>query len=146
MAVTVKTLDDLIEYTDSYDYRSLVYYRQVENLIVPATNAYSIYWELIIPIAQYYTTTLEQQRQYTYKPFNLSVDLYGTPSLGWLIMKLNNCEAPSKFKVRKRIRLITGENLEEINVKILSKCNSRLQANWNEYTNDLDFVYPYSDR
>ena len=146
MASYVKTLDDLIEYTDSYDYRGLVYYRQIENLVVPATNAYSIYWELITPLMNYYLTTDEQRRKYTYKPYNLSVDLYGTPSLGWLIMKMNNCEAPSKFKVRKKIRLIPGDDLQEINVKILSKCNSRLQENWSEYTNDLDFVYPYSDR
>ena len=146
MATYVKTLDDLIEYTDSYDYRGLVYYRQVENLVVPATNAYTIYWSLITPLMSYYLTTDEQRRKYTFKPYNLSVDLYGTPSLGWLIMKKNNCEAPSKFKVRKRIRLIPGDDLQEINVKILSKCSSLLQENWSEYTSDLDFVYPYSDR
>lgn len=146
MAEVIKTLDDLIEHTDTYDIRNTTYYRLVENLLVPAQNAYDVYRTGYETAIRSYTTTYDQRRLYSYRPFRLSTDVYGTPNVAWLIMKLNNCECPSKFKVRSSINMIPIATLQEISVSIISKAENRLEANWNEYLNDLDFVYPYSER
>lgn len=146
MADVIKTLDDLIEFTDTFDIRNTVFYRQVENLIIPATTSYDTYFVGYKDAIETFNTNREQRVKYSYRPNTLSVDVYGTPSLGWLIMKLNSCECPSKFKVRSRIKLIPKENLEEISVNIISKSKNALDKNWAEYLNDLDFVYPYSLR
>lgn len=143
---SIKTLDDLIEFTDTYDIRNTVYYRQIENLLVPATNAYDLYYEGYKDSIETFTTNRDQRVKYSYRPNLLSVDIYGTPSMGWLIMKLNNCECPSKFKVRSRVKLISFTNLQEIAISIISKASNGLEANWAEYLNDLDFVYPYNLR
>lgn len=146
LSASIKTLDDLIQFTDTYDIRNTVYYRRVENLLVPAMNAYDLYYEGYKDAIETFTTNREQRVKYSYKPNNLSVDIYGTPSMGWLIMKLNNCECPSKFKVRSKINLISFSNLQDIAVSIISKASGRLEANWDGYLNDLDFVYPYNLR
>lgn len=146
MPNVIKTLDDLIESTDTYDIRNTTYYRLIENLLVPATNSYDLYYTGYEQSIGTYSTNYAQRQKYSYNPFILSVDLYGTPSAAWLIMKLNNCECPSKFKVRRYLHLLSASDLQEVAVSIISKSTDRLEANWDEYLNDLDFVYPYSQR
>lgn len=146
--MAIKTLDDLIGYTDTFDRRNTTYYRQVGNIVVPATNALTLYWntDLIQESILTLYTTEEQRVKYSFKPYHLSTDIYTVPSLGWLIMKMNNCENPSKFKVRSKIKIIAPDALNNILVTIISKCSEKLDKNLAEYTSDLDFVYPYSDR
>lgn len=132
---TIATLDDIINLNERYDITKISYFDRVESedgnsLIIPSTNLISIYRKYIEQYVNIFELTDRQRRIYKCRPFLLSKTIYDTPNLAWLIMFLNNQECPSKFRLKKYIRLITPANLETIYDSIVTKSQSKIEKNW----------------
>jgi len=130
-----KTLDDIINREDKYDFHKICFYTVTSDgeLLIPDTNLFQTYIRYIADYVGTYKTTDEQRRYYKYKPALLSNDIYGTPNLSWLLLMLNNRECASKFTIKQYIRLITPKQLSTLFDTIVTKSNDKLEANWNEY-------------
>lgn len=138
---TVKTLDDLINFTDQFDPKALSYYSAAgegdDRLIVLSTNLFSMYQKYIRKFVETYSVTEEQRRQFRCRPQLLSTAFYGTPNLYWLVLMLNNRECPSKFKLKKYVHMIPIESLNIIYDTIIAKGRTKLESNWAEMLTDL---------
>lgn len=133
---TTKTLDDLINFTDRYDPVKISYFslagKDEDALAVISTNLFSLYQRYTYQFVERYTVTPKQRREYRCRPFLLSTAFYGTPNLAWLIMMLNNCECPSKFRIKQYIDMIPLESLDELYDTVVTRHRKKLDANWAE--------------
>lgn len=132
----VKTLDDLINFTDRYDPTKISFFSLAgegdDAIAVLSTNMFSLYQKYTYKFVQKYTVTDKQRIDFRCRPFLLSTAVYGTPNLAWLIMMLNNRESPSKFKLKKYIYLIPLETLDELYDTIVTRNKQKLDKNWAE--------------
>lgn len=134
MAV-VKTLDDIINRDDRFDVNKITFFTQTEDkeLIIPDKNLFEIYMRYIRMYVGTFKVTEAEQRYYRFRPHLLSLDVYGTPALEWLILMLNDRECPSKFYLKNTVRLIPVEALNNVYDTIVTKSSDKLKANWNRY-------------
>ena len=133
---TLVTLQDVIDSRDSrYDMNNITFYTLTddESLLIKNTDLFLIYRRYMIPYVGTYTVTKDQRRRYLTRPKLLSADVYGTPDLDWLILMLNDQECASKFRMKSTVKLIPLDNLEELYDTIVTRSNTRLEENWNQY-------------
>lgn len=134
-AVTIKTLQDVINLSDRFDINKITFFTTTKDngIIVPDTNLFEIYRRYINPYIMTYTVTVAQRAYYQYKPYLLSKDIYGTPELGWLILMLNDQECASKFRLKSSVKLIPADTLDQLYDTIVTKSGDKLNQNWNTY-------------
>lgn len=134
MAV-IKTLDDIVNREDQYDVNNMTYYQMSGDgaFVIMGGTLYDTYYRYIIPYVAEYNVTSAQQKYYRSKPHLLSADIYGTPDLAWLIMKLNNRESPSRFYLKQTVRLIPKEHIQTLFSTLYSKAGDRITKNHNKY-------------
>ena len=131
----IKTLDDIINRSDRYDINKITFFTQTydKTLIIPDTNLFEIYMRYVRPYVGTFNVSDAERQYYRFKPYLLSLDVYGTPSLGWLILMLNDRECASKFYLKQTVRLIPVEYLNNVYDTIVTKSSTRLEKNWNTY-------------
>lgn len=133
---TLVTLEDVINSRDSrYDMNNVTFYTLTDDktLLIKNTDLFLIYRRYVIPFIGIYSVTKEQRRRYLTRPKLLSADVYGTPDLDWLILMLNDQECASKFRMKSTVKLIPEDRLQQLYDTIVTRSNTRLQENWNEY-------------
>lgn len=134
MAV-IKTLDDIINKNDRFDINKVAFFTITENggLVILDSNLFNIYMRFINSYIRIYNASDRQREYYRGKPDLLSQDIYGTPELAWLIIKINDQECPSKFRIKSTIRLIPGPALETVYDTVVTRSTEKLMRNWNTY-------------
>lgn len=135
----VKTLSDVIRYDNRYDLEKIMFYGTTidGSLIIPETDLIQIYGRYLAQYIVTYSVDPEYRERYRYKPYALSRDVYGTPALAWLIMRMNDKECASKFYLKNTVRLIPREVLLSVYDTIATKSSDRLSANHVEYLRRL---------
>lgn len=131
---TIKTLSELISSQSRYELTKITYLTKTKDgdIIIPDTNVFTIYMRFIQDYITIYKVSDVQRRKYRCKPGLLSMELYGTPDLAWLILKLNDQESPSKFRLKSNIKLISITDLNAIYTNIVSNASDKLSRNWAE--------------
>lgn len=131
---TIKTLSELISTQSRYDLTKITYLTKTDDgdIVIPDTNVFTIYMRFIQDYITIYKVNDTQRRKYRCKPGLLSMELYGTPDLAWLILKLNDQESPSKFRLKSNIKLISITDLNAIYTNIVSNASDKLSRNWAE--------------
>ena len=127
----VKTLGDIIRYDNRYDIEKIMFYGMSLDgtLVIPETDLIQIYGRYLAPYILTYSVEQAYRDRYRYRPYALSRDVYGTPALGWLIMRMNDKECASKFYLKNRVRLVPVDVLSSI----ATKSSTRLGKNHVEY-------------
>ena len=128
---TYKTLSDIINREDRYDLRNIAYYTTTIDggLIIPDTTLFDTYIRYVWQYTQLFEVNKAQREYYRYRPQLLSLDIYGTPSLAWLILKLNDGECASHFTLKSRLRLIDRETLASIYDTLVARASSTIEQN-----------------
>lgn len=131
---TIKTLSELISTQSRYELTKISYLTKTDDgdIIIPDTNVFTIYMRFIQDYITIYKVNDKQRRKYRCKPGLLSMELYGTPDLAWLILKLNDQESPSKFRLKSYIKLISITDLQTIYSNIVTNASDKLASNWSE--------------
>lgn len=135
MAIDFKTLDDLIETQTRFDVNNVTMFTMTEDksLIIADTDLFAIYAKYIAPFISTYTVTKEQREKYARKPEWLSQDIYGSPELAWLLIRLNDMECASKFYLKSTIKAIAPDDLNDLYDTVITRSNDRITKNWNQY-------------
>lgn len=135
MAIDFKTLDDLIETQTRFDVNNVTMFTMTEDksLIIADTDLFTIYAKYITPYISTYTVTKEQREKYAHKPEWLSRDIYGSPELAWLLIRLNDMECASKFYLKSTIKTIAPDDLNDLYDTVITRSNDRITKNWNQY-------------
>lgn len=118
----LKTLQDVIDYSTLYDIRKYTRVNTVEGLQVIEETLFDIYFKLIEPYVQRVSTLTSHQR-YSYNPKLLARDLYGTPDLDWVLVKLN-CDSMSRFKIEEKINYIHPDDIDTVFELLANKINA----------------------
>ena len=85
--------------SNEYVNEDLNYYGKTEMKINLYNNVLlNKYFDKIKQTCTSRTLSREEQFKYNYRPELLSTDVYGTPSLWYLILKCNSCENMSDFR------------------------------------------------
>lgn len=136
----IKTLDDIIYKNDRYDINKLTFYTAIEDygLIIRDTDLFEMYMRVVMQYVQTYSVSDYQMEHYRFRPHLLSLDIYGTPELVWLILSLNDQECPSKFTLKKTIRLVPAEIIGNLYDTIMTRSTDRLNENWNQYLTQVE--------
>lgn len=131
-----KTLNSIIETPNRFDINKITFFTKTIDgtLIVPDTDVFLKYMKVIENLVTTYKVTEAQRERYRYRPYLLSTDIYGTPELGWLLMRLNGQECASKFRIKKTIRVIPYDSLVQIYDNIVANSYDNLTSNWTEYS------------
>lgn len=132
---TIKTLDDIINKNDRYDINKISMYQYAvdDNLIIYSTDVFRLYYRFIRNYVEPYKISQVQRDYYYGKPHLLSQDIYGTPELVWLILRLNDQECPSKFRLKSRIYLIEPSTLSNLYDTVITRSTDKVKENWNEF-------------
>lgn len=72
-----------------------------EKFVVNMFNLYEKYYELLLDHATIVVLTDEEYRKYRYNPRLLSKDLYGTPELHYMLLRLNYVYSIINFDFRE---------------------------------------------
>lgn len=72
-----------------------------EKFVVNMFNLYEKYYELLLDYATIVVLTDEEYRKYRYNPRLLSKDLYGTPELHYMLLRLNYVYSIINFDFRE---------------------------------------------
>ena len=72
-----------------------------ERFVVNMFNLYEKYYELLLEYATIVVLTDEEYRKYRYNPRLLSKDLYGTPELHYMLLRLNYVYSIINFDFRE---------------------------------------------
>ena len=72
-----------------------------EKFVVNMFNLYEKYYELLLEYATIVVLTDEEYRKYRYNPRLLSKDLYGTPELHYMLLRLNYVYSIINFDFRE---------------------------------------------
>ena len=72
-----------------------------EKFVVNMFNLYEKYYELLLEHATIVVLTDEEYRKYRYNPRLLSKDLYGTPELHYMLLRLNYVYSILNFDFRE---------------------------------------------
>lgn len=118
----LKTLDDVINYTTLYDIRKYAKIKDVNGIKFIDETMFDIYFKLFKPLIQRVSTTVEHKK-YNYNPKLLSRDLYGTPDLDWLLVRINS-ESSSRFKIEGKINYIHPDDIDTIFDILASKIST----------------------
>lgn len=139
MPSIMKTITDLIDRNDRYDFNKITFYTKTDvgDLIIHDDDLFRIYYRFISSYIGTYAIDLQQRMHYRGRPDLLAQDIYGTPELAWMILMINDKESPSKFFLKSTVRLISPENLSTIYDTILTRSTERLNQNWNEYLTQI---------
>lgn len=131
----IKTLDDIINKNDRYDFNKITMYTMTDigDLIIHDDDLFRTYMRFINLYVSRYNISFLQRDHYRGKPDLLSQDVYGTPELSWMILTLNDQECPSKFRLKSTVRLIDPDVLSQIFDTITTRSYDKLQENWNYY-------------
>lgn len=132
---TIKTLDDIINKNDRYDLNKISMYQYAidDDLIIYSTDVFRLYYRFIRNYVEPYKISQVQRDYYYSKPHLLSQDIYGTPELAWLILRLNDQECPSKFRLKSRIYLIDPTTLSNLYDTVITRSTDKVKENWNEF-------------
>lgn len=132
---TIKTLDDIINKNDRYDLNKISMYQYAidDSLIIYSTDVFRLYYRFIRNYVEPYKISQIQRDYYYSKPHLLSQDIYGTPELAWLILRLNDQECPSKFRLKSRIYLIDPTTLSNLYDTVITRSTDKVKENWNEF-------------
>ena len=132
---TYKTVEDIINAKDRYDLNKITFFTMSDDkdLVVPDTDLFQIYMGYIAQFIARFKCSYAVREKYRYKPYLMSQDIYGTPELGWLILLLNDRECASKFTIKSTIRLVPQEYLVSLYDTIVTKSNTKLKKNWDEF-------------
>lgn len=132
---TIKTLDDIINKNDRYDLNKISMYQYAidDSLIIYSTDVFRLYYRFIRNYVEPYKISQVQRDYYYSKPHLLSQDIYGTPELAWLILRLNDQECPSKFRLKSRIYLIDPMTLSNLYDTVITRSTDKVKENWNEF-------------
>lgn len=139
MPAVMKTLDDIINRDDRFDVNKITFFTQTDDktLIIPDKNLFEIYMRYIRGYVGTFGVSEAEQRYYRFRPQLLSLDVYGTPALDWLVLMLNDRECPSKFYLKNTVKLIPVEALNNVYDTIVTKSSDKLKANWNVYLRQI---------
>lgn len=134
-STVIKTLNDIIYKNDRYDVNKITYFTETDDgsLIIRDTDLFDTYMRYIWTYVQTVTVSSYQRQYYRCRPHLLSYDIYGTPELAWLIIRLNDQECPSKFHLKATMKLIDPTTLVNLYDTITTRSNDKLNANWNTY-------------
>ena len=72
-----------------------------EKFVINMFNLYEKYYELLLEYATIVVLTDEEYRKYRYNPRLLSKDLYGTPELHYMLLRLNYVYSIINFDFRE---------------------------------------------
>lgn len=135
MAVDYKTLEDIIETQTRYDINNIMIFTMTDDLslIICDTDLFQIYYKYIEPFVTTYKVTKEQREKYARKPEWLSQDIYGSPELAWLLIRLNDMECPSKFYLKSTLKAIDPDSLNDLYDTVITRSNDKITKNWNQY-------------
>lgn len=131
----IKTLDDIINQNNRYDVNKITFFTSTDDktLIVPDKNLFEMYFKYAVPYVGVFKVTDAEREYYKYKPELLSLDVYGTPTLTWMILFLNDRECASRFYLKYTVKLIPPQVLPEVYDTISTRSSKRLKDNWNKY-------------
>lgn len=129
----IKTLTDVINYTDKFDIKKIAFFEtdEFKNVTVQTTQI-DRYSKLVKQYIEEFKSDSEHKEKYKYRPDLLSASIYGTPSLAWLILSLNGFESSSRFIVKNKINLIPPKALENLFIELRSKDIKRIDKNHRE--------------
>ncbi len=133
MASTITTLDQLLNSSSRYDINKITYYTLIDDLVIPETTVFDVYMRYIEDYIGEFKVSDKQREYYKFKPDLLANDIYGTSELSWLVLRLNDIDCASRFKIKRKIKLISPDNLDELYDSIIAKAGDKLKANWNEF-------------
>lgn len=91
----------------------------IGNIKYPIDNILNKYMSIIKDYFINITLTDEETSKYFYHPKKLSLDLYGTIELWFLLIKINNMTSISEFN-KKKIKIFHPDHLDVLN-KIMIK-------------------------
>ena len=107
-----------------------------EKFVVNMFNLYEKYYELLLEHATIVVLTDEEYRKYRFNPRLLSKDLYGTPELHYMLLRLNYVYSILNFDFREvrvfrtnintllnEIMVMESEDYIENEMSILKKIN-----------------------
>jgi len=131
----IRTLDDIINRKDRYDVNKITFYSTTDDgtLVVPDKNLFEIYYKFVAPYVEELKVTLAERRYYKFKPYLLSLDIYDTPSLWWMLMYLNDRECPSQFYLKQTMRYIPPKLIGTVFDTIATRSAISIKKNWNEH-------------
>lgn len=115
-----KTLGDLISYSTPYESRKYSMFTDIGNgVLLERSNTFKKYYNLIKSYVVELPMSVDGSsnnlaKKYSFLPDKLSIDLYGTPHLDWMLMYLNYFESPSAFIPTNRMRLILPKDIETV--------------------------------
>lgn len=131
----IKTLDDIIKRSDRFDMNKISFFATTDDgtLVILDQTLFDIYMRYVYPAVETFSVNHAQREYYKFKPYLLSLDLYGTPSLGWLLLKLNDRECASKFYLKSTVRFITAQHMDRVHELVSTKSTKRMKQNWNTH-------------
>ena len=134
-AKVYSTLTDIINADERYDINKILFFTKTDDgtLVIPDTSLFDLYYRYAQPYVVELKTTDSQVKFYRGRPHLLSLDIYGTPYLAWMLLKLNDRECPSKFYLKKTVRLIPPSSIAEVYDQIATRSSARLAKNHNKY-------------
>ena len=135
MAQLVSTLDDIINREDRYDIEKVGFYSITDDheLVTLDSTLIDLYMKYVREYVGLYRVSKKEREYYRFRPQLLSLDIFGTSSLDWLIMKLNDKECSSKFYIKSTIRLVPKNVIEELYTTIATKSRHPITQNRNDY-------------
>lgn len=101
------------EYLDMIDDDVAVF----ENMFIEELeneHAVDIFRDIIIKDKVLVSFDPEEERKYKGKPKILSNDVYGTPHLYFIIMKLNNLNHPTDLDTSKKVYMMNPKNVSKL--------------------------------
>ena len=106
----LKTLQDVIDYETFFDIRKYCQVKEVATVKFVDETLFDIYYNLLEPYIQR-VKILPSHRRFSYKPKLLAKELYGTPDLDWILIKINKMP-PASFILRDMINIIQPVDIE----------------------------------
>lgn len=108
-------------------YKTVITNSKGEKLIVNMNGIFEKYYELLLDTVETIVLTGEEYTKYRYKPRLLSNELYGTPELHFMLLRLNNMCSVTEF------------NKQEIKVfgtKLVGLLNEIIIQEYENYVNN----------
>lgn len=73
-----------------------------------------IFRDILIDNKLFVTFDNDEKRKYEFRPKVLSNDIYNTPDLWFIILKLNNLTHPGEFEIKDGVYLMNPKNLSKL--------------------------------
>lgn len=135
---TYNLIDFITEGVDSeISVATTSYLLNINDTIITTSSIFDSYIDFIMPNTVLISLTDEEYEKYKFDPKLLSLELYGTMELWFLLLKINRCSSLFEFK-SKLVRIIHPNELDVIN-KIINLNEERLVKS----RQNLDIDYEY---